>query len=88
MELYAELAGAGLVVACPPLRLAGLLGGHALAERGAKPGDTDARPSLAGLRAELTRSCILPLLSAYVHDRCAPLRGPTSVPAQAPPCRD
>ena len=72
MELYAELAGAGLVVACPPVRLAGFLGAHALSAKAAKIGDTDARPSLAGLRAELTRSCVLPLLSTYVHDRRAP----------------
>lgn len=73
MELYAELVGAGLIVACSPVRLAGFLGEHALSARSAKTGDTDARSSLAGLRAELTRSCILPLLSTYVRERCAPL---------------
>lgn len=68
-SLTADLAGAQLVQACPPRRLAEFLGAPDLAARGATPGDLAAEPSLADIRATITATCILPLASTYVHDR-------------------
>ncbi len=70
-SLYAELAAAQLVVACPQVRMAEFLGAPDLATRGLTPGEIAFEPSLADIRAALTALCILPLASSYVHDRCS-----------------
>jgi hypothetical protein len=68
-KLHAELASAGIVQGCPEVRLSEFVGAHHISGRALVEGDMTAEPSLANIRTALSVFCILPLGSAYVHDR-------------------
>ena len=68
-ELYAELAAAGLVLACPPVTLGSFLGESSCNTRGAREADMVAQPGLAEVRAAAALLCVLPLACAYAHER-------------------
>lgn len=68
-ELYAELATAGLVVACPPVTLDSFLGEGSYAARGVREADVAAQPSLADVRAAAALLCVLPLACPYAYER-------------------
>ena len=68
-ELYAELATAGLVTACPPVGLDTFLGEGSFAARGAREADMASQPCLAGVRAAAALLCVLPLACAYAYER-------------------
>lgn len=68
-SLYEELARAGIVQGCQAIQLRDFIGSPNLAGRGTVPGDVLFEPSPADIRAALTVFFILPLGSAYIHDR-------------------
>ena len=68
-SLFAELVSSGILQACPPHTLDAYVGcsnflAATLEKAGATPG-----PSPANVRQALTEYCLLPLGSAYVHDK-------------------